>query len=183
MYAIETIPGSTEAIRGRLFQDPDPPSPAEWSNLGHIAYMKHSRYTLGDERVSEDRMDEIRDGIADGTLIGLPVYAYIHSGVTLSTKPFGCRFDSGQCGFAYCTPEDVIAEYGADAPEHRASALATLGNEVAAWAQYLAGEVYGYQIERLEDDEWKHVDSCWGHYGIDRAREEAASALAHAKGE
>jgi hypothetical protein len=30
-----------------------------------------------------------------------PIYAYIHSGVTISTEPFTCRWDSGVIGYVY----------------------------------------------------------------------------------
>jgi hypothetical protein len=156
----------------RILTDDNPDSPADWDNLGQIAYSS-SRYTLGTEAVSKDRLDEIAAGIEDGSLIGLPVYAYVHSGATISTSPFGCRWDSGQSGFVYCSASDAEDEWAGD-PHFRANALRVLQGEVETFDQYLRGDVYGYTITDKDGDE---VDSCWGYYGIEYAEEEARSAL------
>jgi hypothetical protein len=156
----------------RILTDDDPCSPAEWDNLGQIAYCS-DRYTLGTEHVSRDRLDEIAQGVEDGSLIGLPVYAYIHSGVTISTSPFSCRWDSGQCGFAYCRASDAEDEWTGDS-HFRANALRVLTGEVETFDQYLQGDVYGYTITDAHGD---IVDSCWGFYGIECAEEEAQAAL------
>jgi hypothetical protein len=158
----------------RILTDDDPCSPAEWDNLGQIAYCS-SRYTLGTEAVSKDRLDEIAAGIEDGSLIGLPVYAYVHSGATISTSPFGCRWDSGQCGFVYCSASDAEDEWAGDS-HFRANALRVLQGEVETFDQYLRGDVYGYTITDKDGDV---VDSCWGFYGIECAEEEARSSLSH----
>ena len=44
-----------------------------------------------------------------------------------------------------------------------------------AWNQYLTGEVYGYVVKEGDTV----IDSCWGHYGDDTAREAGREALAH----
>jgi len=158
----------------RIHQDDDPDSPANWDNLGQIAYSS-SRYTLGTEHVSRDRLDEIAAGIEDGSLIGLPVYAYVHSGATISTSPFSCPWDSGQCGFVYCSASDAEDEWAGDS-HFRANALRVLSGEVKTFDQYLTGDVYGYTITDKDGDV---VDSCWGFYGIECAEEEARSSLRH----
>lgn len=156
----------------RILTDDHPDSPANWDNLGQIAYCS-SRYTLGTECVSQDRLREIAAGIEDGSLIGLPVYAYVHSGSTISTSPFSCPWDSGQSGLVYCTKEQAQKEWGDD---HEANALRLLRGEVETFDQYLRGDVYGYTITDKDGDE---VDSCWGFYGIKYAEEEAQSALTY----
>lgn len=156
----------------RILTDDSPDSPADWDNLGQIAYCS-DRYTLGTERVSRDRLDEIAAGIEDGSLIGLPVYAYVHSGATISTSPFSCPWDSGQCGFVYCKASDAEDEWAGDS-HFRANALRVLSGEVKTFDQYLTGDVYGYVIEDKDGDV---VDSCWGYYGIECAEQEALSAL------
>ena len=48
---------------------------------------------------------------------------------------------------------------------------------------FLRGEVYGYIVERVVFDDVgqeidaKHIDSCWGFYGLDDVREQAQSML------
>lgn len=152
----------------RILTDDHPESPAEWATLGQIAYCS-SRYTLGTECVSQDRLREIAAGIENGSLIGLPVYAYVHSGSTISTRPFSCPWDSGQSGFVYCNADDPSIGAGDNA-------LSILRGEVETFDQYLRGDVYGYTITDKDGDE---VDSCWGFYGIECAEEEALSALSY----
>jgi hypothetical protein len=156
----------------RILTDDHPESPADWATLGQIAYCS-SHYTLGTECVSQDRLQEIADGIKDGSLIGLPVYAYVHSGETISTRPFSCPWDSGQSGFVYCTKEQAQKEWGDD---HEANALRVLRGEVETFDQYLRGDVYGYTITDKDGDV---VDSCWGFYGRECADEEGMAALNH----
>jgi hypothetical protein len=44
---------------------------------------------------------------------------------------------------------------------------------------YLTGDVYGYVIQKLDDDGEveDEVDSCWGFYGMDDVEAEAQRAL------
>lgn len=167
-------------LRVLIEQDCDPRSPAEWDNVGEIAYVSN-RYTLGTEHVSRDRLDEIAAGIGSGELIGLPVFAYVHSGAIIraaENNPFHCPWDSGQSGFVYCTRERAVQEFGLPEKVARREALRAMVNEVETFSQYLQGDVYGYQIMRGNDV----VDSCWGLYDLDHAvktAKEAAEALCH----
>ena len=158
----------------RILTDDHPESPADWVTLGRIAYTS-DRYTLGTEHVSQERAQEILDGIEDGSLFGLPVYAYVHGGATISTRPFSCPWDSGQSGFVYCRASDAEDWWDADPdPDFRQNALRVLRRQVETFDQYLRGDVYGYTITDKNGDV---VDSCWGFYGIECAEEEALSAL------
>ena len=96
-----------------------------------------------------------------GTIIkGL--FLYDHSGITISTSPFSCRWDSGQVGYIYITKDKIEKEGWT--PEQ---ADKYLDGEVEVYDNYLTGEVYGYRITKynkeIEDDE--EVESCWGYYG------------------
>ena len=84
--------------------------------LGAITYKDSSRYRLGNEPVSLEKFEAITRGIERGDLIGLPVYAYVHSGATIATTPFSCPFDSGRSGWVYCTLEAAL-EYGHGKPD------------------------------------------------------------------
>lgn len=156
----------------RILTDDDPMSPAEWDNLGQIAYCS-DRYTLGTESVSQDRLHEIGEKIESGEYIGLPVYAYVHGGATISTGAFSCPWDSGQSGFVYCTREKAIAEWG-NTPDCEANALRVLRGEVETFDQYLTGAVYGYTVTDKDGD---IVDSCWGFYGLETVEEEGEGSL------
>ena len=180
-----------DRVSVRIERDTDPYSPANWDNVGEIAYCS-SQYCLGTERVTPHRMNEIAQGIRFGDLIGMPVFAYVHSGSTIKaaeTNPFRCEWDSGQSGFVYCTVAKGIEEFGTKRDQlnlaegkvrkgtaaMRAKTLKCLIGEVATFDQYLQGDVYGYVIE--VDGEEKN--SCWGFYGLEYAKQEATSAAQH----
>jgi hypothetical protein len=61
--------------------------------------------------------------------------------------------------------EDIRKEYNVKrvSKKMRAKIEKYLTGEVETYDQYLTGEVYGFTIEKGEDEE--HVDSCWGFYG------------------
>jgi hypothetical protein len=171
-------------LRIRIEYDDDPMSPAEWDNVGQIAYSDRSRNTLGTEGVDSERMREIQEGLHDGSLIGLPVYAYVHGGSTISTGAFSCQWDSGQSGFVYCTKEKAIAEFGKKilTAKVREKVLKCLTGQVDTFAEYLRGEVYGYIIERVtrdEDDDitdTEELSSCWGFFGEEYCIAEARAS-------
>lgn len=142
--------------------------------LLQVAYLSRSRYTLGTEGVSMDRMDEIRD---DKSLFKLPVYAYIHSGVCLSTGPFGDRFDSGMSGFVYAERKYLAEQFGHKRWNQHTKRRAIEAAEcvVQEVSDILGGEVYGYQI--VDDVTGEEVDSCYGYVGRKNVEEAGAEAL------
>ena len=137
--------------------------PEEFGMLGKIYYLNKSRYRLGTTAVSSEKMDEISLKIKQGELIGLPVYAYVHSGVTLATTPFSCGFDSGLSGFIACSREDACTWYGGEMPAEMIYEI--LRSELEEFSKFLAGDVYVIKI--LVDGEEKDVIG--GHYGFDYA--------------
>lgn len=151
-------PIHTETYRGltiKLYQDPDPESPREWSNLG-VMFCRHRRCSLGDNR--SEPPPKV------GAVV-LPLYLYDHSGITISTKPFSCPWDSGQVGVIYCTADVIKREFGSSGKRARAKAVKALEQEVRTYDQYLRGDVYGYVVE---DRDGEHLDSCWGFYQNER---------------
>lgn len=157
-------------------------SPRDWDNLGNL-FCFHRRYNIGDPHQYdssdftsfEDWKNQIQK---DYKVIAiLPVYMFDHSGVSISTTPFGCRWDSGQIGWIFTTPEK-IKEIGAEQDK----ALQYLENEIKIYNQFLAGEVYGYLVEKIETCNLGHehteeIQQCSGYYSIDEAKEEAESYI------
>lgn len=164
----------TPTVRARIEYDTDPISPVESDMLSTIYYTS-SRYSLGTKCVTRDEMASIAKGIDDGTLIGTEVYAYVHSGATISTSPFSCPWDSGQSGFAVVPKERAIKEFGKKVltKRIRENVMKVIEAEVREFDTYLRGEIYGIIIEHLVDGEWESCGSCWGFYGLDYAIEEA----------
>ena len=83
--------------------------PRENDNVGTMACF-HRRYTLGDKHSLSLEEAVSLEGSAD--VISLPLYLYDHSGITMSTSPFSCAFDSGKIGFIFCTKEKAKKEWG-----------------------------------------------------------------------
>ena len=131
----------------------------------HLGIMLcwHRTYILGDKqpRYSPDECEFSED------IIRLPLYLYDHSGITMSTEPFSCRWDSGQVGWIY-------AQKGAEGLTDK-EIIRALKSEVKEYDYYLRGEVYGFAIESPSGE---IVDSCWGFYGdLDYCKEEAQASL------
>ena len=155
-----------DRITAVLTYDEGCPGPGDCM-LGKIYYLNKSRYQLGTTSVSSDEMGEISLKIGEGELIGLPVYAYVHSGTQLSTMPFSCPFDSGPAGFIACSREDAKGWFGKDVPEERV--LEVLRSEVEVFSAFLQGDVYNITIYV----DGKEEETIGGFYGFDYAVEEA----------
>jgi hypothetical protein len=139
-------------------------SPREWDNLGTIASV-HRNYNLGDKGALP-REDWGR--LADpAKYVALPLYMYEHGGITISTKPFECPWDSGQLGFTYVSKEDVYKEYSVTrlTKKLRKTVEGVLNAEINTYDQFLRGDVYMYQLVNPVDGEV--MDSCGGFYGDD----------------
>jgi len=95
----------------------------------------------------------------------LALYLYDHSGLSMSTAPFSCPWDSGQVGIIFCSKEKYKQEGVSEE-----QCINRLKAEVATYNQYLQGDVWGYVIKDPEGDE---LDSCWGIYGEEYALKEA----------
>lgn len=165
----ESILAENEKFRVKIIQDFDPQNPRDDDNLGTMICF-HSRYNLGDkhdfksvQEFKEWWMENAESGVT------LPLYLYDHSGVTMSTGPFSCPWDSGQVGWIYVTAETIKQEFPCKrtSKKIRNKVIAILEAEVQTYDQFLTGDIWGFEIERKEDDEWEHADSCWGFYGHD----------------
>ena len=124
-------------------------SPRSWDNLGTIVQGK-SKYKVGDVEV--ESLSEWFDDNKD--LYKLPVYFLSHGGLTISTKPFNDRFDSGLLGYIFVKDNEGLS-YEIIA--------GILENEIAILNEYLQGNVFGYQIKEGEEV----IDSLAGIIGVD----------------
>ena len=170
-------------------------TPRDWDNLGtmicfHSRYNLGDKHNYKDvsefledlvsEVIEEEKMDELSDDsydltrqefmekyedMIDDNYIMLPLYLYDHSGITMNTTGFSCRWDSGQVGFIYISHKDAEKEYGTYFEE---KTEAYLKGEVKVYDQYIRGEVYGYIVEpKYTNKNIDCDDSCWGFYGYD----------------
>jgi hypothetical protein len=178
MDQVEVIKGNghQKGYTATLYYDQDAEGPDNWDNLGTITYAKRSSYVLGNKAVDAEEDAEIAQKVESGEYIGTPVYAYVHSGATISTSSFSCPWDSGRSGWVYVSRADVRKEYSCKriSKKTREKAERVLRGEVKTYAQYLEGDVYGIIIT---DPDGEEVDSCWGFYGFNYAKEEAERML------
>lgn len=155
----------------KLVHDSSPDSPRNWDNLGTMICF-HRRYDLGDKHSysSDDysSWEEMKKAIIkeENPAVILPLYMYDHSGISISTSPFSCRWDSGQIGFILVSKKKALEEFGGKivTAKLKERIEKILEGEVETYTQYVEGDVYGFQIVDEDDD---IIDSCYGFYGSD----------------
>lgn len=148
----------------------------DYCSYGWGSREKNRRIDLSDFDGKESRL---RAELGKGWSL-FPVYAYIHSGITVSlgrSGQYADRWDSGMFGIL-CINGPAI--YGKRANLKVKGCAETF---VKTWDQALTGDVYGYRVSVNRGTEvnpdWDEIDSVWGFYGIDSVMEEGKSALAH----
>lgn len=175
--------------RIKIGREDSPDNPRNWDNLGTMVCF-HGRYNLGDKHDYRSKdysgwgeMKEAIMNIEDVSII-LPLYLYDHSGITISTTPFSCPWDSGQIGFIYVSKKKVREEYGVKriTEKVRETALNVLKGEVETYDKYITGEVHRFEICEVKkcDEGHEHetfIDSCGGFYDEDECLSEAESVV------
>lgn len=159
-------------LKVTILPDENPESPREWDNVG-VMICSHREYNLGDEQFDSDDYDGWDDLkahlIADeDAVVILPLNLHDHSGISMSIGS-SRGWDNGQVGFIYITKEMATAQYGTEYTKEMLEEV--LRGEVETYNQYLTGDVWGYTVENPKTGEI--VDSLWGMYGFDYAKEEA----------
>lgn len=149
-------------VEVRTDESPQGHNPRDWSNVGVMTCF-HRRYKLGDEN-KRWTIEDLKRFIEDPNTISLPLYLYDHSGITMSTKPFSCRWDSGQVGYIWTTVERARKEYGDALPEKelRETVLKVMQQEVETYDAFIRGDVFWYVVK---DENGDVVDSCGGFVG------------------
>jgi len=175
---IKTFKKGNEILE--IYQDENPESPRTWDNLGTMVCF-HNRYNLGDDKklhnLSKNDFNswlELQNHIAkklDAAVI-LPLFLYDHSGITMKTSPFDCRWDSGQVGFIFVTKKQARENFSKKrvSDSLKKKLITYLEGEVETYDQYLTGEMYGFKLSTVSTCDQGHehkeeTDSCWGFYG------------------
>lgn len=146
----------------------------DWSNYTTLICF-HRNYRLGDKHDYDHNdysgWDEMEAAIRrkEKDVVWMkPLYLYDHSGITISTSPFSCPWDSGQVGFAIVTKRSIRELYGCKYVTKKVLDKMDLDKwaegEIETYDMELRGEVYGFYIE---DENGEHEDSCGGFYGSD----------------
>ena len=147
-------------------------SPREWDNLSKLFLRTRS---VNVQECTEDEMRNAR--------VRVPVYKYEHSGVCLQASmdgnPFSCPWDSCLAGYAVVSADALRKEYGVKRITQKVvdRAIDAVKGEIDTYSQWLNGEVYGFEVYKVDDDvpddcvceTGELTDSCWGFYGVDDA--------------
>jgi hypothetical protein len=158
----------------KIFTDENPDTPRSWDNLTKLVFFGKYRH-LGDKHsVDNSKCSSWNDVYCEimrhygrrNIAFIRKVYAYVHSGMTVSLKPFSCQWDSGVLGFQVVLLDDIRNNWNIKrvTTHFRESAIAIGEGEIKVLDQYVSGSVYGF---RIEDENENEEDSCWGFYGDD----------------
>lgn len=174
------------AYKLMLFTETDNINPREeYDNPTRIICF-HQRYILGDKHDLsksdylswEDLMNALKKNFNIHTI--KPLYLYDHSGLTISTKPFGDMWDSMQVGFIFMTME-FVKENGIS--EDKVDAI--IEADVNSYDKYLTGEgheLFGYQIHKVGVCNLGHehsslVNSVSGYWGEEECYDDAVAEI------
>lgn len=160
----------------RVYVDDDPENPRDANGMGQM-FCFHRRYDLGGKEDVKSRKDyapenfsgweEMRAKIVkDHQPVAIfPVYLYDHSGLSLSTAPFSCPWDSGQVGYIFVTRDEVLDRYAVKriTAKIRQQVERALEAAIKEYSLYANGDCYAYEI--YEGGEL--VDSCSGFFTDD----------------
>lgn len=150
-------------------QDDYPYNPRHDDNLSTMICF-HNRYSLGDKHNYKHQdysgWAEMEKAIIknEKPAIILPLYLYDHSGITISTSPFSCHWDSGQIGFIFVSKEKLRKAWSIKriTKHYIGLELEILLAEVETYDNYIRGEVYSYT---LLNENGEVEDSCSGFIG------------------
>ena len=160
----------------KIYQDDCFENPIkEWDVFGKFVCW-HRRYDLGNCKDFETPEDVRAYAAKTGSML-FPLYMYEHSGIGLSLTndryPWNCPWDAGQVGYILVDRQEALEKLGKKRMSGKLKRKITeiISAEVDTYNQYLAGDVYGYVIQK----DGKEIESCWGFYGLEDVEEEAKS--------
>ena len=171
----KSYPLNKEGFNLVVKRDKDPQSPDTWGNTDLFLVYHHRQFTVNREGFEPEDVYRAFKGstgfIFDNYWI-FTVYAYIHSGVSLSLSPQGNRFDVSSTGFILVEKETGVLSIGTK-PVMVTKDEATKYAEglIETWNTYLSGDVWGFQVvEDVSCSHCGHVDkehhySYSGFYG------------------
>lgn len=158
--------------------DPSPDNPRDWDNLG-VMVCFHRRYHIGDNH-GYANPTQLTRLFETGDYYYLPIYAYEHGGITISTRlePHwpDKQWDCGQLGYIYTSKAKVRQEWKVQriSKKLRQQVMEILKTEVKIQDAYMNGRVYGYIVR---DPIGEEIDSSWGFYDETDALNEAKAIV------
>ena len=135
-----------EGLAVKFIPAADPINPRTSSDCNtSVLALSHRRYKLGDAGHPYDTREyhgweAMKASIVsnENPLVIKPVYMMDHSGLSISTKPFSCSWDSGQVGWAYVPASSTLTAEQAES---------ALDAELEEYGAYLSGDLYDVCVE------------------------------------
>ena len=182
-------------LRGEVSYDTDCPGDIEWLHSEECLYnlaVFHSHYNIGNVTGGLDYYDFIAELVSEYNpaaaerwveseqtsvhkaklwahlnvwYITVPVFMYEHSGISISTTPFSCSWDSGSVGFGYVSKEKIRTEFQITriTPTRYREAVNGLTAQVEYFDNIIQGNCYQWAVEV----DGEGVESCAGYVGWD----------------
>ena len=172
----------------KIEQDQDPMNPrTDWDNIGTMICF-HRNYNLGDKHdYKSDNFEgwgELKEQIESDykVLMIKPLFLYDHSGITISTSPFGCNWDSGQVGWIFIDEKKLQSMTGDSSGHNETNFEEIIDSEVEVYDKYLTGEVYRYSIYEIETcslghTHKKYLEGGGSYFGEEECENEGNSIL------
>jgi hypothetical protein len=155
-----------------IFPDDDPMSPAEWDTLGTLVAGSSlwREYRFTDEHVDTEYRD-IAVYIRAARIAGCAVLPFRFDDYGSSGATIRETSDMDRCNGYLCASKEDVDKEREGFPDW--NPMDALRAELEAWNQYVSGDVYSYT---LTTPEGTVLDSLWGLYGLNYAKEEADRA-------
>jgi hypothetical protein len=136
-------------------------------------FLRRSGRTAKRRAFLEEKQKALLESALNDVIIGLPISIYEHNMYSIKAWDQPCWDSENIDGWIYMPLDKARQEWSGTDEEIKTKALACLKAEVEEYDQYLQGDVWGYVIKK--DDE--EIDSCWGFYGLEYAKECAKEAV------
>lgn len=127
-------------------------SPLEYTSV-EITYRTDARTVLGNRPV--DTLEELQKLVSSGDYVALPVHAYVHGSIALSTSSWYGRlsqghaeFDSGLSGYMLYSKADIRTDYQVKRITKKVleQVRAYMSSLLAEWSAYLNGDCWYIQL-------------------------------------
>lgn len=154
-------------------------SPDEWGDHEVFLVYDHRDFYIERRGFYPPEIHDYLKGDIDYDFSGyyiFPVYAYIHSGISLSLLYNGDRWDTSMRGYVLVKKslrdyisEDIAKTYAEGCIEN--------------WNAYLSGQIYRYEIykkeicEHCNHEEIEEIDSCGGYYDEEECETECKELI------
>lgn len=135
-------------------------------SFGAIAGTDEIAQILTDELSVKEKLELVEKS---GEVAIRPISMYEHGGISIWLGGYSghpdAQWDCGTLGFAYitkATAEEEMLNFSEKTWKEWANQI--MEGEMKEYAAYVSGQVYGYMIEALDDDDEGCDDSSWGYY-------------------